>query len=57
MMKEKYITDNGYGATHDQAKQGYTDETVQDKDDWQKEWDEKEAYRNTGFGRDTGQER
>jgi len=59
-MAEKYITDNGFGATKNDAKRGYSDQGTKDHEQmesWQKEWDEKQQYRKTGFGRDTGQAR
>jgi len=57
---EKYITDNGYGASKSDAQKGYSDETIK-KDNshekWSREWDEQEQRRNIGFGRPTGEER
>ena len=59
-MHEKYITDNGYGATKSDAKRGYSDDTVKDHEStesYMQEWDERQRYRNIGFGRDEGNAR
>lgn len=59
---EKYITDNGYGASKSDAKQGFSDEMTEKPNNdsfegWDKEYEERKAYENTGFGRDTGDAR
>jgi hypothetical protein len=55
---EKYITENGYGASVSDMKKGYSDELVKDdKESWMEEYDEERKYRDTGFGRDTGHAR
>ncbi len=57
---EKYITDNGYGASKSDAKRGHSDESMKnDKEDdsWISEYEEDEKYRETGFGRDRGDAR
>lgn len=54
---EKYITDNGYGASKSDAKQGFSDEFMKEPDmydEWDKEHKDRMAYEDTGFGRDTG---
>ncbi|MGR9117428.1 MAG: hypothetical protein ACU85E_16895 [Gammaproteobacteria bacterium] len=57
-MKEKYITDNGYGASVSDMKKGYSDQGVKDHEEpWMMEYEEEQKYRKTGFGRDTGQAR
>jgi len=60
MSDEKYITDGGYGATSDDAKRGYSNQNVDDHEkteSWSKEYEEQQAHRNIGFGRDKGQAR
>jgi len=59
---QKYITDNGYGASKSDAKKGYSDEMMDKPDsedfgDWHKEYKERMEYEDTGFGRDTGDAR
>ena len=59
---EKYITDNGHGASASDAKRGFSDEMTEKPnndsfEDWDKEYKERKAYKNTGFGRDTGDAR
>jgi hypothetical protein len=63
-MAEKYIVDGGFGASFNDAKQGYSNansdkdkDGSNDVDSWLEEWKEENDYRNIGFGRDTGQAR
>ena len=63
-MAEKYIIDGGFGASLADVKRGFTnadasaDEDGSNKaDSWMEEYEEEQAYRNTGFGRDTGNAR
>ena len=57
---EKYITDGAYGVTASEARQGFSDQSVNDEEkneSWLHEYEEREAYKNIGFGRDTGYKR
>ena len=59
---EKYITDNGHGASKSDAKRGFSDEMTEKRsndsfEDWAKEHKERVDYEQTGFGRDTGDAR
>jgi hypothetical protein len=62
-MKERQMgTEGGYGANDADAARGYTNEGTAKKDSdgfesWVKKYDEEQAYRNIGFGRDTGNAR
>ena len=56
-LKEKYITDNGFGATNKEAREGFSDQTVKESDNWMKKWDEEKKYKDIGFGRDCGYKR
>jgi len=60
MPSEKYITNGAYGVKPSDAPKGFTNESVSDEETgetWIHEYEEKEAYRNIGFGRDTGYSR
>ena len=53
--------DGGHGCSDEDANRGYMseprEESGEKNDSWMEEYKEKEAYKNIGFGRDTGNAR
>ena len=56
-------TEGGHGCTDADANRGYmttnesSEESGEKNDSWMEEYNEAQAYRNIGFGRDTGNAR
>lgn len=59
-MADNFKVKDNYGASSSDIKRGFCKDNVKDHEEnetWMKEWEEEQAYRNIGFGRDTGNAR